>query len=145
MMPGRRSSFAGLTLLAAALLGGAGCNTFSYFELDTKLDQLTFTNELSGMITVCHMKVSGATTDDFYIQKRCPPNPTPTQGRFDLGLIEYSTFADSGMVTFQLQLFRGFGERIEDKIGEGTISLAVSSGNTVMGNLKVTGMAPAMP
>jgi len=143
MMTSRRFSLAGLTVLAAALLGAAGCNTFSYFEIDTKLDQLTFSNELAAQITICHMKVSGATTDDFYIQKRCPPVPTPTQGRFDLGVIEYSTFADSGTVKFQLQVFRGFGET--DKIGEGSIDLNVSSGNTVMGNLKLTGMATAMP
>jgi hypothetical protein len=134
---------AGLTLLAATLLGAAGCNTFSYFEIDTKLDQLTFTNELAAQITICHMKVSGAANDEFYVKKRCPPVPTPTQGRFDIGVIEYSTFADSGTVNFVLQVFRGFGET--DKIGEGSVSLSVSGGNTVLGNLKLTGMGTPMP
>lgn len=137
----KRFSWLGTLAVAATLALSAGCNTFTYFEIDTKLDQLTFSNELAGQIAQCRVTVSGAAADEFSLSKRCPPVGMGGLTRHDVGVIEYATFASEGTMTFTLRLYRGTGQ--SDKIGEGSVDLPVTEGKTIMGMLKVIGMGTA--
>ena len=142
MMSGKRfGAFRRLGWLLGALLlaavGSSGCNTYSYFEVQVNLDD-SFSPPRRGTIHSCHLFVTGAANGDFTLD-RCSPPDSNNVGSFD-----YSTFSESGMVTFTLKMFQGVGERPDQEVGTGTTTLNISSGTTVKGDLTVmyTGMDP---
>jgi hypothetical protein len=132
----RKRSLLPVVGLLAVLGLGAGCNTYSYFQIHVQLDD-SFSTPRRARIHTCHVYVTGAATDDRTFGDNCSPPKTNDVGTFD-----FSTFADSGTVNFDLKLFEGTGEAI--KLGEAMTSLAVSSGNTVKGEITVmyTGTDP---
>jgi hypothetical protein len=93
----------GLLGAAALLLLGGGCNTYHYFDI--KVDFGTISFEEAGGIKRCEVFVTGADTDNFVLPSTgaskvaCPIDSNwPTLGTF-----EYSTFTDSGNLTFTLK------------------------------------------
>lgn len=128
----------GLAALCALALGGLGCNQYSYLQIHVTLDDAGFSTPRRAMINICHVYITGATKYDQVLNARCSPPDSN-----DVGVFDFSTFVDSGTVNFKLDLFKG-PESDATKIGEGTTSLAISSGNTAKGDLKVmyTGMDP---
>jgi len=136
MMNARRDRSLLPMLGLLAVLGlGAGCNTYSYFQIHVQRDN-SFSTPRRARIHDCHVFVSGAATAEQTLEKCSPPSSN------DVGTFDFSTFADSGTVNFDLKLFEGTGEAI--KLGEAMTSLAVSSGNTVKGEITVmyTGTDP---
>ena len=92
--------------LAVSALGAAGCNEFHYHDIKVRYDSSMFntnailSNEVS-RVRICHVYVSGADTKDFYIGGACT-NGSPNT---DVGTFEFSTFADSGTLNFQLKTY----------------------------------------
>jgi hypothetical protein len=134
----RRALFLSLLPLAVAT---QGCSTYSYFDLDLKLGT-GFDIVNTGRINSCHMFVTGAATDDFTLSyNTCHTIDT---GAREIGKIQYSTFADSGNVTFTLLLF----ERMESaacELGSGAVTLPVDSGKTTIGTLTVPTLETGCP
>ncbi len=89
--------------LLAVVLGGlaGGCNTYHYYDIDVTFMTPVTENQASVM-KLCLVEVSGAASETLTFpgidsQKQvCPP----TTNFPDLGTFEYSTFADSGPITF---------------------------------------------
>ena len=131
---GSRSGWRAALMLLAGLCG-AGCNTYSYFDVHVKLDDAGFSRTRRAVIHTCHLFLTGAVTTDTILARCSPPDSN------DVGTFNYSTFTDSGSVMFTLRTFEGTGE--VNKIGEGSTSLAISSGNTVAGELTVLYTGPA--
>lgn len=124
---------AALILLAG--LGSAGCNTYSYLDVHVKLDDVGFSPTRRAVIHTCHLFLTGAVTTDTVLSKCSPPDSN------DVGTFNYSTFTDSGSIMFTVKTFQGTGE--VNKIGEGSTSLTIASGNTVAGELTVMYTGPA--
>ena len=84
--------------LLVVVLGGlaSGCNTYHYYDIDVKFTSPVSATQVSVM-KFCLVDVSGAASDEVVLE--CPP-AFP-----DMGTFEYSTFADSGPITFT---FNGF-------------------------------------
>jgi hypothetical protein len=141
------ASVKGLTRLAALalpmLLGSAGCNTYKYFDVTPTFDHATF-QDYSQILTIsrCRVLVSGADTSNFILD-RCPNAAAadPYTGITDKSpggySFEFSTFADSGTLNFELQAFVGQVDKPECMIGDGKLPLAVTGATTIMGNLVV--------
>jgi hypothetical protein len=127
-----------LFLLAAVplALAGAGCNTYSYLNIDMKIDP-SFPSLAESTVTACRVFVSGAATDSFPLSDDVCPPPS-TSNRLEIGIVDYSTFADSGNVTFLLKLYNGTMQTDACLVGSGTTSLAISSGKIVAGTLTAT-------
>jgi hypothetical protein len=119
------------------LAGAAGCSTYSYFDIDIRLDSSKWgSSAAANLISTCHMFVSGATSGDFDVngdKAVCPPDPPST----DVGVIKYSTFADSGNVTFTLKAYQGAGQTDACETGEGTVTLPLALGHTSSGTLMI--------
>jgi hypothetical protein len=125
-------------LLAAVplMLAGAGCNTYSYFNIDLKIDP-AFGSAAESTISSCRVVVTGAATDSFELNDALCPPPMLTN-RLEIGTIDYSTFSDSGNVTFTLNLFNGVGEAANCLVGSGATTLPISSGKITTGILTAT-------
>lgn len=127
-----------LFLLAAVplALAGAGCNTYSYLNVDMKVDP-SFPSLAESTVTSCRVFVSGAASDSFPLADTvCPP--APTTNRLEIGIVDYSTFADSGNVTFLLKMYNGTQQTDTCLVGSGTTSVAISSGKIATGMLTAT-------
>jgi hypothetical protein len=85
--------------LLAVVLGGltGGCNTYHYYDIDVKF-MTPFTESEASVMKLCVVNVSGAESGTVILD--CPPVKYPVMGTF-----EYSTFVDSGSLTFT---FNGF-------------------------------------
>jgi len=121
-------------MLAAALLLG-GCNTYSYLDFQTTIDP-TWGSLAAQVITSCHMFVTGAVTDNFNIPDTRPdgtPLCPPDQPALNITRINYSTFAESGDVTFTLKAFISTGEKPECEVAEGATTIPIVKGSTKMG------------
>ncbi len=132
-----------LALLPLVVLA-QGCSTYSYFDVDLKLGDGFNTVVQTGNITKCHVFVTGAATDDFLIGNNICLNSDKLASTKDLGKIRYSTFADSGDVTFTLRLFH-LMETDACELGHADTKLTVSSGNTVAGMITVPLSGPGCP
>jgi hypothetical protein len=119
-----RISFWALLMLA---FSAQACSTYHYFDLDLQLDP-GFNTVRIGQIEICHMFVTGAVTDDFVIDPgRCKTTDPATR---NVGNIEYSTFADSGNVTFTFRIFQDPESNPLCELGHGSQTLAVSPRTT---------------
>lgn len=107
--PALRKTFLAFALLASSLV--MGCNTYHYFDIEVDFGPVS--SEQASQLQLCVMLVSGADshTSDF------PSNVVgltgdeksvcPTQGNYPtMGTFEYSTFTDSGSLTFAVN---GYG------------------------------------
>jgi hypothetical protein len=136
------TGLAKLTALALPLLLGAGCNTFKYFDIHVSFDPLTLDSTQSKLVSVCKVTVSGADSTNFTLKDTVCPNHG-TVAPLEVGVFEYSSFADSGTMNFKLEAFTGLGEKPECILGTGTAAVAITSATTLTGDLviKKTGMA----
>ncbi|HXJ19824.1 MAG TPA: hypothetical protein VMT03_06280 [Polyangia bacterium] len=95
----------GLLGAAALLLLAGGCNSYHYFDITVDFGSVSF--EEAGGIKRCEVFVSGADTDNFVLPstgaKRvaCPIDSNWPE----LGTFEYSTFTDSGSLTFTMNAY----------------------------------------
>jgi hypothetical protein len=125
-------------LFALLLLafGGAACSSYSYYDLDLKWGT-GFDVTKIGAIYACNLVVSGAANDNVALDAgKCK---TATTG--ELGKVEYSTFADSGMITFTLQAFQYPPSNPSCKLGEGSLTLDAGQAVRKTGIVTATAMA----
>lgn len=118
--------------MLAVVLGGlaSGCNTYHYYDIDVKFMSPVTATQVSVM-KYCVVDVSGAATDEVVLV--CPPASFP-----DMGTFEYSTFADSGSITFT---FNGYFDRPKSSSNQCTshgTTLTASDEITQTGMIMVT-------
>jgi hypothetical protein len=127
---------AGLALLA-------GCNTYKYFEIHVTFDPATLDSSQTGYISSCWVTVSGADSAQFRLKGNVCPPPASSVAPLDVGTFEYSSFADSGSLTFKLEAFTGVGMQQNCKLAEGTKTVAVTSLTTITDMLLVSKVGTA--
>jgi len=144
-----------LSLLSAVAvlmgLGGAGCHSYHYYDVQVTFDSAStpaFTRSVVTTIVVCQVTISGADATEFDLphnnspDQRCP-NLSPTANSLDGGMFEYSTFTDSGMLTFTLDAYQDFTRTADCHVGAGSVSVPATSAITTTAEIKVknTGMS----
>jgi len=130
----QRLPFFALGLLA---LAAGACSSYSYYDLDLKWGTGFDFTKIS-TINACHLVVSGAANDDITLDpKKCA---TATTG--DMGKVEYSTFADSGNITFTLNAFAFPPSNPNCKLGEGSTTLAAAKAVRMTGTVTATASPP---
>jgi hypothetical protein len=129
-----RSRLLPLLALLPLALAAQACSSYSYYDLDLKMGT-GFSIATAGSVQFCHMFVTGAATDDFEV----PPAACKTAGMrgFDIGTIEYSTFADAGNVTFTLKLFQYPESNPACELGEASTTLPAGKGTRTPGTINV--------
>ncbi len=60
-------------------------------------------------------------------------------------MFEYSTFTDSGSLTFKVDTFTGRGETDACRNGSGMVTIPVTGMMTIMGSLKIEKIGPGCP
>jgi hypothetical protein len=118
----------------ALLLGASGCHTFKYFDIDVSFDPAMDSAEIK-TIARCRILVSGADSDNFILEK-CPNRALGDPHH--VGMFEYSSFADSGTLTFEFQGFTGQKDTPACQLAGGKVPVAVSGLTTIMSALSVT-------
>jgi hypothetical protein len=117
----------------ALLLGASGCHTFKYFDMTVSFDQTMDSADIR-TISRCRILVSGADSDNFIMDK-CPNHAaTDPHGPY---VFEYSSFADSGTLSFAFEGFVGLRDTDACKLAQGTTAVAVSSLMTIPSALTV--------
>jgi hypothetical protein len=138
----KRASMKLLPLFALVLLacGAGACSSYSYYDLDLKFGT-GFDIPTINSINTCHLIVSGAANDDIVLEPgRCS---TETTGEY--GKVEYSTFADSGSITFTLNAFLFPESNANCKLGEGSLTLSAGPAVRMSGTVMATKTTPAGP
>jgi hypothetical protein len=115
--------------LALPLLAGAlGCNEYKYVNVPVSFDQGSFDDSDLGLIHTCKVTVTGADSTSFYLEK-CPDRSMADP--HDVGTFEYSTFADSGTLKFELRAWTGLNQTDQCQIGLGSTSVPVTGATTI--------------
>jgi hypothetical protein len=130
-------------LLAVALgvaLTATGCNEFKYFDIRVVFDNQTFNFSTVREVSVCRVTVSGADSASFRILNNCPP--VSVSAPYDVGVFTYSSFAESGNITFKVDTYTGTVEKPDCINGSGTTTVAVGGMTTVTGMLKIVKTGP---
>jgi hypothetical protein len=117
-----------LVLVFGALT--AGCNTYHYYDIDVKF-MSPFTETQASVMKLCLVEVSGAASDTLVLE--CPPAHYP-----DMGTFEYSTFADSGSITFTFNAFFDSPQSPSNQCTSGMASLTASDQITQTGTITLT-------
>jgi hypothetical protein len=131
--------------LLLSLFAAAGCSNYAYIEVQVKLDPATDI-AISSRISLCHVFVSGANTEDFVLDPgKCPPLSRVGVDPFDMGKFRYNTFAESGDLTFTLKGYEKQGETPQCQLGMGAVTIPVHSSMTTSGVLTVKVMGPGCP
>jgi hypothetical protein len=130
-----------LWVLAAlpVLLGTSGCNTYKYFDVHVTFDQSAgnFDVSLAGSVDHCRLTVSGADSGTFTLAPGTCPNRAGSN-LLDVGVFEYSTFADSGNLRFDVDAFQGANMESEAcRIGTGNTTIPVASAMTIAGSVAI--------
>jgi hypothetical protein len=118
--------------LLAVVLGGlsSGCSTYHYYDIDVKFVTPVTENQVSVM-KLCLVDVSGATSDEVTLD--CPPVNFP-----DMGTFEYSTFADSGPITFTFNGYFDLPKSSSNQCTSHNTMLTASDQITQTGTITVT-------
>jgi hypothetical protein len=119
--------------LAAASVGAAGCNDYHYYDVSVSFNIGSGTNQFAvsgevSTIQVMVMTVSGA--DNGSIQIGPNANGLPLNSGTTLGTFEFSTFADSGQLTFTATAFDDANSTPDCKTGQGSKAVDASSMTT---------------
>jgi hypothetical protein len=132
-MPLAKGALSGAVALLLGL-GASGCHTYKYFDISYSWDYATVDRALLGGISRCRIHVSGADTDSFPLMG-CPNLALndPNVG----GSFEFSSFADSGTMTFDFLAYQGLRETADCQVGEGKVDVPVTGLTTIMGSLLV--------
>jgi hypothetical protein len=118
--------------LLALVLGGltSGCNTYHYYDIDVKF-MTPFTSSQASVMKLCLIDVSGAASDTLILD--CPPAHYP-----DMGTFEYSTFADSGPITFTFKAFYDAPQSPTNQCTTGNTMLTATDQITQTGSITLT-------
>jgi hypothetical protein len=129
------SSFVASALAVAVVaLGGAGCDTYHYYDMT-----LAFGSAWPGGINSagaaqnCQVTVSGADSHSFFIDT-CGINSPSNYP--DTGIFEFATFADSGTLTFTVDAYNGT-TLANCLFGMGTLSIPATSQVTTTGTITI--------
>jgi len=124
--------------LGLSLLGGLGCNTYHYFDVEVKFGSVDV--EHAGVLQACQLEVSGEDTYSHLLPSSTVGDPKtvcpisnanwPTMGKF-----EYSTFADSGNLTFKVSGYKMLPVGPDNLCTSGTVTITASSAITQTGTL----------
>ena len=108
-----------LTLVGlGALTATSGCGQISYFEVETTLSGLSASCAFA--IASCEVTVTGAANDFFNLKREvCDAKAMLSRGKF-----QYGTEAESGNVSFHMEIFNGN----RDKLGAGDTSGPIKPG-----------------
>ena len=90
-------------VLGAVALGAAGCNEYHYYDIRVAYDGAQFNPNMISQVQNCHVFVTGADTDDFYLEGNCTNGAATT----NIGVFEFATFADSGTLNFTIRTYVG--------------------------------------
>ena len=115
----------------SALLLSVGCNEFKYIEVPVSFNPANLDSSQTGYIYQCWITVSGADSAEFRLADgKCPKRPAGV-APLDVGTFEYSTFADSGSLTFKLEAYMAPGMQQNCKLGEGSTTVLLSGATTI--------------
>jgi hypothetical protein len=117
-------------------LGAAGCDEYHYYDVRVSFDVATFPSTLVSEVQFCKVTVSGADSTSFRISN-CPP----TNSVREVGVFTYSSFADSGNLTFKLDAYTSQMERPDCITGTGTTTVKVGQSSPMGGTPLVVTMA----
>jgi hypothetical protein len=123
-----------LLVVAVAVLGAAGCDTYHYYDMDLVLGS-SFTTALIGQVQLCKVQVSGADSHEFDLPACGVSSTRTTAGK--IGTFEFATFADSGTLTFTVDAYNGVTPTPNCLYGMGVTNLPASSQVTTMGMITV--------
>jgi hypothetical protein len=131
----RPAFMARLALGALVLLVGAsGCKEFKYFDIHVSFNPAMFDVVSVGTIDHCKLFVSGADSGEFLLNNdSCPNRMVNAPDKLNAGTFEYSTFADSGNLTFTVRAWQGGNETDACKLGEGATTVPVKAAMTNTG------------
>jgi hypothetical protein len=135
---GKLSSFVTSALaLAVVALGGAGCDTYHYYDMDLQFDTSPgkFTTATVGEAQYCRIVVSGADSHEIDLDN-CALN-SDNSNTMDVGTFEFATFADSGTLTFTVDAYTAITPTPQCLYGTGTTSIQASSTVTQKGTLVI--------
>jgi hypothetical protein len=124
-----------LGFIAGLGLSATACDEYKYFDVHVRFDKATLPTTVYTDFQFCRVTVSGADSRDFRIGN-CPPSTTALG---DAGIFTYSTFADSGQLTFKLDAFTSQNENRPECInGTGMVTVSVNATQTAPAELLVT-------
>jgi len=112
-------------VLGAVALGAAGCNEYHYYDIRVAYDGAQFNPNMISQVQNCHVFVTGADTADFYLEGPCTNGNAST----NVGVFEFSTFADSGTLNFSIRTYVGV-EFENCLFGSGTKAIPATSAIT---------------
>ena len=121
-----------ILLLGAAFAGG--CSTYHYYDIDIKAMSPVTETEISVM-NFCEVLVSGADSGSVALTggNGCPPAGFP-----DIGTFEFSTFADSGQITFT---FNGYIQNLDPSGLCTTAVTTMTASSTITQSGTITAMS----
>jgi hypothetical protein len=131
----RLGAFAALALTAG--LGASGCHTFKYFDITYSFEQASLDDSTIRTITQCRIYVTGADQAQ-WVLRGCPNHDTSMDPHLG-GAFEFSTFADSGQLTFEVVGFVGETANRDCALADGQTSVPVTSMGTIMSTVLVKG------
>jgi hypothetical protein len=127
-------------VLGLAAVTAAGCNDFHYYDIHVTFNNNPTTGGFGpnepASVQVCVFSVSGADSGNWAIGPNAQGLPL-VPGGTDLGIVEFSTFADSGNLVFKIEAYDSKSTTPDCKVGEGTTSITASSASTTDGMLSV--------
>lgn len=119
-----------LALALPLLFGALGCHEYKYVDVPTSYDQETFDDSDIHLIHSCKVIVTGAESTEFALPlEKCAD--TSKADPHDVGTFEYSTFADSGTLNFELRAWTGLNQTDQCQIGLGSTSVSVTGATTI--------------
>ena len=127
-------------IVALAASGAAGCSTYHYYDIDVSMSTSGTTsfnlvgNEI-GSIQRLVMTVSGADSGQIVMGPNA--NGVPISAAGHLGIVEFSTFSDSGTLNFKVEAYDSTSLQANCKVGEGNMSMPASGNTTNTGTLTV--------
>jgi hypothetical protein len=134
-----------LWIAGLVALGASACSEYHYYDIDVSFDtaagQFLGTNEIS-TIQRCVMTVSGADSGQIVmgLNENCPPMTAAGIGT-RVGIVEFSTFKDSGTLTFTFDAYDDSTLNPMCKTGSGQKMIAATGDTTNMGTLLVEKVA----
>ena len=118
--------------LLAVVLGGlaTGCSTYHYYDIDVQF-MSPFTLSEASVMKLCVVNVSGAESGT--VEVNCPPEHYP-----DMGTFEYSTFVDSGSLTFTFNAYYDAPPSSDKQCTSNSVTLTASDQITQPGTITLT-------
>jgi hypothetical protein len=129
-----------LGILVAALLGGAGCSEYKYFDIHVRFDPTMYDISTTQLVHDCRVTVSGPASSVFLLPPgNCPNNHTTADGSdpLDAGTFEFSSFATSGTMVFTVETFAAVGLQPKCKSGEGSTPVPVVGMSMINGEVVI--------